>query len=374
MNFEDDEYIDIQIPDEFDDFTRFLDNKYDYSYDEGHDTLLIMGGDKRIYTVECQYDDSNPYYTLYDGSGKPVVELDFAQNVIDYISNNIPPAGEEDPYEYDPVYGKSANEAVRVLKQNGYIVESSSFDGEWKLLDDNWQQIHTALKKSEILHNFTYFGEEYAENNINYYKLVLPVKNEFGLKYSDGENISIVWLEFALRFTDNGKTMTMFGCVANSGYTDIMKDGYEKAFSDNKKYARLVELDYDGNSIIQNVPDIVDALEDIAMNIEGDIGMDENAEYTEITEATGSRVIPQDIIDTAIDILTSEYMWSKNHTTAEDVIEFIDSEYDYGVKYDAFMKAYRETDGSEYDKVKAGIEAVFNEEENDIMRAEIGML
>ena len=67
-------------------------------------------------------------------------------------------------------------------------------------------------------------------------------------------------------------------------------------------------------------------------------------------------------------------MWSKNHTTAEDVIEFIDSEYDYGVKYDAFMKAYRETDGSEYDKVKAGIEAVFNEEENDIMRAEIGML
>ena len=150
MNTEENEYIDLLIPDDFKELDRFLDeNGYEHGYDEAYDTFLIGSGDGFMYTVECTYDDSNPYYALYRGD-ECVFEPNFLERLKNYILETIPSSTdkEEDGYEYDSVYGKDVNEALDILKTAGYIVEAGKKYVE--SIKDNLKKEHDGLSESVI--------------------------------------------------------------------------------------------------------------------------------------------------------------------------------------------------------------------------------
>ena len=374
MNTEENGYIDLLIPDDFKELDRFLDeNGYEHGYDEAYDTFLIGGGDGIMYTVECTYDDSNPYYALYRGD-ECVFEPNFLERLKDYILETIPSSAdkEEDGYEYDSVYGKDVNEALDILKTAGYIVEADKKHVEYTLLDDNWLPIHKKLKQSEILYQFTSFSQTHAADGTNYYHIVLPVKNIYGLTYRNGDPIHIIWIDVALRFTGmNYDRMEIFGDVSNVGYMDLTYDGYQKSY-DNAKFKETIDLEYNDN-VIQNIDDIVLAIETIVESIKDNL----KKEHDDLSESVISESvnIPPYYIELARKILEAEEHWTQ--ATDEEVKEWLDDEYDGGRKGKIFWKAYCDAfkhEEDDYKCVRLALDAVFDDEENMLMHAEVGVL
>ena len=263
------------------------------------------------------------------------------------------------------------SEAKVFLEKSGYLVENTRRPIEYNLMDVNWLPIHKVIKQSDILYQFTYFGQTHG-TDANYYEISLPIKNEYGLTYKNTtEKMPIIWIDLIMRFAGSDyENMEIFGDISSAGYMDVMKDGYDKSYK-NAVHKKTVPLAYDElNEEIQNVDEIVAALEEIVIDIKNDL-----KKMAVVKESVSSFRIPPYYIELARKILEEEEHWTQ--ATDDEVREWLDDEYDNGHKGRVFWRAYcdaSKTEENDYKCVRKALDAVFDDEENQLMSAEIGML